>query len=151
MTWSLPGRAVRKHCQSVLYTIQPRLAQMTCLKLSPISIFYTVYKLFLTVKVTFHLYNSHFHLRFADIGVPTELLSVRVSTLKKTSTVTSEDAYQHPFFDCDCERRAFVCTPCGCRKVRFTPHYPALELWPAEYSLLIMTFCCHGGGGVVWL
>lgn len=114
--WSLPGRAVRKHCESVLYTIQPRLAQMTCLKLSPISIFYTVSKLFLTVKVTLHLYNSHFHLRFADIGVPTELLSVLVSTLKKTSTVTSEDAYRHPFLDCDCERRAFVCTPCGYRK-----------------------------------
>lgn len=44
------------------------------------------------------------------------------------------------------KRGVFVCTPCGYRKLVFTPstpNYPALELWPATYSLLISAFCCR--------
>lgn len=67
-----------------------------------------------------------------------------VCTLTKTGAVDLGELphINNPFSTLTVNRRVFVCTPCGYRKVCFTPHYPALELWPATHSLLIIAFSC---------
>lgn len=84
--------------------------------------------------------QSSFHLPTAD-----ECCHGRsvVSSLKKHQWLTSKNSSISISFSwLWLWKEVFVCTPCGYRKVCFTPHYPALELWPATYSLLIIAFCC---------
>lgn len=90
--------AVREHCQYVYESAL--VGKMTWLKLSLHGSLlsttrYTTYKLFLTVKVEFHLYYSLFHLPFTDIVAPTGLLSWLACCLprdkKKQELLTSEN------------------------------------------------------------
>lgn len=125
-----------------MYTIQPLLAKWHPPRLKHLhevlsSLLYIACKWFVTVEIKFNLYNASFCLTSAETITRTGLLSCGVADLGNSSvnilflTLTSKK-----------KKKKKVYAPHVATEGLSHPLSPALKLWPATYSLLIITFCC---------